>query len=102
MTKAGEDLIIILLVITFALSIMIGMTLSESLPISNSSTVNLNGCGSHRAAICDYDPRFLVTAYSWPTFLYENGRYDLNCPTNGLFKSRLLVKVCQGIPLSSP
>ncbi|KIM55821.1 hypothetical protein SCLCIDRAFT_133886, partial [Scleroderma citrinum Foug A] len=46
----------------------------------------------HHAAIRDYHPKFLVTAYSWPTFLYENGRYNPNCPSNGLFNSMLLVR----------
>ncbi|KIM65580.1 hypothetical protein SCLCIDRAFT_112399 [Scleroderma citrinum Foug A] len=51
----------------------------------------------HRAAICDYHPEFLVTAYSWPTFLYENGRYDPNRPSNGLFKGALLVRAFKHI-----
>lgn len=51
----------------------------------------------HRAAIHDYHPDFLVTTYSWPTFLYENGRFNANNPTNGLFKGILLVKAFKHI-----
>ncbi|KAG6379161.1 hypothetical protein JVT61DRAFT_11601 [Boletus reticuloceps] len=45
-----------------------------------------------RAAICDFHPDFLVTADSWPAFLYEGERYDSQKPTEGLFKNALLLK----------
>ena len=48
---------------------------------------------SVREAICDYHPDFVVTAHSWPSFLYEDGIYDANNPSNGLFKGSLLVTV---------
>ncbi|KIK76228.1 hypothetical protein PAXRUDRAFT_170574, partial [Paxillus rubicundulus Ve08.2h10] len=46
----------------------------------------------HRSAIRDYHPDFLVTEHNWPTFLYENERYDSESPTKGLFKNKLLVQ----------
>ncbi|KIM52025.1 hypothetical protein SCLCIDRAFT_142079 [Scleroderma citrinum Foug A] len=42
-------------------------------------------------AIHDYHPDFLVTAHSWPSFLYKGGIYDVNNPSIGLFKGSLLV-----------
>lgn len=51
----------------------------------------------HRAAIHDCHPEFLVTAYSWPTFLYQNGEFDPDNPTDGLFKGKLLVKAFKQI-----
>ncbi|KAG2106917.1 hypothetical protein BD769DRAFT_1393086 [Suillus cothurnatus] len=45
-----------------------------------------------RASIRDYHPDFRITACSWPSFLYEDGCYDPQNPTNGLFKGKLLVK----------
>ncbi|KAI5982079.1 hypothetical protein EDD15DRAFT_2203313 [Pisolithus albus] len=47
--------------------------------------------------IRDCHPDFLVTAYSWPTFLYENELFDPNNPADGLFKGRLLVKAFKQI-----
>jgi len=44
-------------------------------------------------AIHDYHPDFVVTAYSWPSFLYKGGIYNANNPSNSLFKGLLLVKV---------
>ncbi|KIM54560.1 hypothetical protein SCLCIDRAFT_136562, partial [Scleroderma citrinum Foug A] len=46
----------------------------------------------HRQNIRDYHPDFLVTANSWPLFLYANGKYNPNFPNHGLFKGELLVK----------
>ncbi|KAG2752564.1 hypothetical protein P692DRAFT_20725836 [Suillus brevipes Sb2] len=45
-----------------------------------------------RASIRDYHPDFRITACSWPSFLYEDGCYDPQNPTNGLFKGKLLIK----------
>ena len=47
----------------------------------------------HRANIRNFHPEFLVTADSWPYFLYKKERYDSNKPTKGLFKNKLLVWV---------
>ena len=47
---------------------------------------------SVRQYIRDYHPDYRVTAYSWPTFLYD-GHYDAKNPRDGLFKGKLLVKV---------
>ncbi|KAG8212833.1 hypothetical protein J3R82DRAFT_11133 [Butyriboletus roseoflavus] len=48
---------------------------------------------SVRAAIRNYHPDFLVMAFSWPRYLYENGVYDPKNPSKGLFKGGLLLKV---------
>ncbi|KAG1799432.1 uncharacterized protein HD556DRAFT_1439814 [Suillus plorans] len=45
-----------------------------------------------RASIRDYHPDFRITACSWPSFLYKDGRYDPQNPTKDLFKGELLVK----------
>ncbi|KAH7911082.1 hypothetical protein BJ138DRAFT_1186543 [Hygrophoropsis aurantiaca] len=45
-----------------------------------------------KAHIRNYHPDFLVTASSWPTFLYEKNRYNPENPSDGLFKGTLLVK----------
>ncbi|KAI6112823.1 hypothetical protein F5141DRAFT_1002951, partial [Pisolithus sp. B1] len=44
-----------------------------------------------RAAIKEYHPDFHVTADSWPSFLYADGKYDLKNPARGLFKGKYLV-----------
>ncbi|KAI5984694.1 hypothetical protein EDC04DRAFT_2914174 [Pisolithus marmoratus] len=61
------------------------------------SSSGLNHLDSHRVAIRDYHPEFLITTYSWPTFLYENKNFDPNNPTDGLFKGKLLVKAFKQI-----
>lgn len=57
---------------------------------------NANIMNSVRTCIREYHPDFRVTAYSWPRFLYEDYAYNPNSPSQGLFKSDLLVKVCLG------
>ncbi|KIK82396.1 hypothetical protein PAXRUDRAFT_832234 [Paxillus rubicundulus Ve08.2h10] len=47
---------------------------------------------SVRAGIRDYHPDFLVTAFSWPRYLYENLVFDPKNPTKGLFRGELLLK----------
>lgn len=54
----------------------------------------LLGPPSHRNKIRDWHPDFLVTANSWPRFLYENNHYDPSDPAKGLFKGSILLKVC--------
>lgn len=54
---------------------------------------------SIREAIRNYHPDYRVTSYSWPSYLYRDGRYDPKNPTNGLFKGELLVKVCTSMIL---
>ncbi|KAG1808013.1 uncharacterized protein BJ212DRAFT_1201286, partial [Suillus subaureus] len=49
-----------------------------------------------RRYIRDYHPDYRVTAYSWPTFLYD-GRYDARNPRDGLFKGKLLLKTFKAI-----
>ncbi|KAI6167667.1 hypothetical protein EDD17DRAFT_1751047 [Pisolithus thermaeus] len=51
----------------------------------------------HHAAIHDCHPDFLVTTYSWPTFLYENELFDPNNPADGLFNGKLLVEAFKQI-----
>ncbi|KAI6140546.1 hypothetical protein BKA82DRAFT_3939797, partial [Pisolithus tinctorius] len=42
--------------------------------------------------IREFHPDYLVTAYSWPSFLYRNGEYDSKNLTNGLFCGELLIR----------
>ncbi|KAH7917779.1 hypothetical protein BV22DRAFT_984200, partial [Leucogyrophana mollusca] len=42
-----------------------------------------------REHVRGFHPDCLVTASSWPTFLYE-GKFDANNPSKGLFKGKLL------------
>ena len=34
-----------------------------------------------------------MTAYSWPAFLYPNGKFDPEDPSRGLFEAPILVRV---------
>ena len=52
-----------------------------------------NGLCRHRDKIRDLHPDFIVTANSWPTFLYEDYKYDPTDPAKGLFKGSILLKV---------
>ncbi|KAG1775700.1 hypothetical protein EV702DRAFT_1180261 [Suillus placidus] len=56
-------------------------------PVEYTWTLN-----STKAKIRDRDPDFLITAYSWPTFLYENYTFDSGNIEKGLFHSAILVK----------
>ncbi|KAH7908634.1 hypothetical protein BJ138DRAFT_1012408 [Hygrophoropsis aurantiaca] len=47
---------------------------------------------SVKEKIRDRDPAFLVTAYSWPLFLYQNLDFDATDVEKGLFCSSLMVK----------
>ncbi|KIJ15371.1 hypothetical protein PAXINDRAFT_77571, partial [Paxillus involutus ATCC 200175] len=40
----------------------------------------------------NFHPDHLVTADSWPTFLYKNEQYNPENPSKGIFKNTLLVK----------
>ncbi|KAI9454727.1 hypothetical protein HD554DRAFT_2031225 [Boletus coccyginus] len=51
----------------------------------------------HRAGIRNFHPDFLVTADSWPAFLYEGEKYDPQNPSKGLFKNHLLLKAFKHI-----
>ena len=53
-----------------------------------------NGLCRHHAKIRDMHPNFIVTANSWPTFLYADYKYDPTDPSKGLFKGTILLKVC--------
>ncbi|KAF8427561.1 hypothetical protein L210DRAFT_961538 [Boletus edulis BED1] len=44
---------------------------------------------------------FLITAHSWPHFLYKDGRYDPANPAEGLFQGILLVKAVK-LTFTSP
>ncbi|KAG9310370.1 hypothetical protein JVU11DRAFT_9503 [Chiua virens] len=48
----------------------------------------------HRQNIRDFHPDFLVTAQSWPAFLYAGGQSDPANLDSGLFKNEILVKAC--------
>ncbi|KAF8447192.1 hypothetical protein L210DRAFT_3525191 [Boletus edulis BED1] len=45
-----------------------------------------------RDAIRDYHPRYTITAYMWPMFLYRQSLYNAKRPSKGLFKGELLVR----------
>ncbi|KAG0695753.1 hypothetical protein DFH29DRAFT_1005161 [Suillus ampliporus] len=45
-----------------------------------------------RQAIRDYHPDYMITASSWPMFLYANGLYNHQNPRAGLFQGELLLK----------
>ncbi|KAH7902940.1 hypothetical protein BJ138DRAFT_1199236, partial [Hygrophoropsis aurantiaca] len=47
---------------------------------------------STKENIRNYHPDYLVTANSYPRFLYEGGKYYSDNPSNGLFKGDILVK----------
>ncbi|KAN0084554.1 hypothetical protein V8E55_008058, partial [Tylopilus felleus] len=47
----------------------------------------------HRDKIRNWDQAFLISANSWPRFLYQDGRYNPQHPSEGLFRVNLLVKV---------
>ncbi|KAI6032140.1 hypothetical protein PISMIDRAFT_640672 [Pisolithus microcarpus 441] len=47
--------------------------------------------------ICNYHPDYLVTADSWPLFLYKNEHYDPENPIKGLFKNMFLMKAFKHI-----
>ena len=46
---------------------------------------------SHWQNICNFHRNFLVTAESWPAFLYPGGQFDPD--DKGLFKGEILVRV---------
>jgi hypothetical protein len=48
---------------------------------------------SIRQKIRNGDPEFMVTASSWPRFLYTNSHYDPTDVEKGLFQSKILLKV---------
>ncbi|KAF9236118.1 hypothetical protein BU15DRAFT_50543, partial [Melanogaster broomeanus] len=50
-----------------------------------------------RKNIRGFHPKFLVTAYQWPKFLYKGGTYDRTNPSKGLFKGELLLKAFKHI-----
>ncbi|KAG1889880.1 hypothetical protein F4604DRAFT_1540141, partial [Suillus subluteus] len=50
-----------------------------------------------REAIRNYHPDYHVMSYSWPSYLYKDGRYDPENPMKGLFKGELLVKAVKHI-----
>lgn len=66
---------------------------------SHSSLTNLKTLLSVRTGIHQGHADFLVTADSWPLFLYANYTCDPNDIEKGLFKSSLLIKVCDFLSL---
>ncbi|OJA17327.1 hypothetical protein AZE42_11133 [Rhizopogon vesiculosus] len=47
---------------------------------------------NNRQAIRGYHPDYMITASSWPMFLYANRLYDHQNPRTGLFQGELLLK----------
>ncbi|KAG1817491.1 uncharacterized protein BJ212DRAFT_1270055 [Suillus subaureus] len=52
---------------------------------------------STQEGIRNYKHDFQVTAHSWPTFMYKDGRYDHEDSMKGLFKGALLVRMFKHI-----
>ncbi|KAI9570979.1 hypothetical protein HD554DRAFT_2241052 [Boletus coccyginus] len=52
---------------------------------------------THRQNIHELHPDFLVSAQSWPTFLYAGYHFDPQEPSKGLFKGEILVKAFKAI-----
>jgi hypothetical protein len=52
-------------------------------------------CDSVRQNIRDGQPEFIVTANSWPSFLYPHAKANHDDVQHGLFQSAILVKVLQ-------
>ena len=52
-----------------------------------------NGPCRYCDKISDLYSNFIVTANSWPIFLYEDYKYDPTDPSKGLFKGSILLKV---------
>ncbi|KIM70500.1 hypothetical protein SCLCIDRAFT_101205, partial [Scleroderma citrinum Foug A] len=50
-----------------------------------------------QANICDFHPDYLITADSWPHFVYKDKMYDPKDPVKGLFKNVMLVKAFKHI-----
>ncbi|KAG2132877.1 uncharacterized protein EDB93DRAFT_1093655 [Suillus bovinus] len=102
-----------------SLKLAVASWLNEKQPTPNPaiSSQDKSGCGFYHDAtaelICpvdfnwadkrtqdeirNYDHNFQVTAHSWPTFMYQDGRYDREDPTRGLFKGALLVRTFKHI-----
>ncbi|KAG1880793.1 hypothetical protein F4604DRAFT_1922421 [Suillus subluteus] len=57
----------------------------------------LTACNRTKEKIRDRDPDFLVTAYSWPVFLYLDYTFDSSNIEKGLFHSALLLKAFKHI-----
>jgi hypothetical protein len=49
---------------------------------------------SVRSLIREGHPDFVVTANSWPAFLYPKANCDIHNIEQGLFRSAILLKVC--------
>jgi hypothetical protein len=56
---------------------------------------------STRQNIRDGHPDFIVTADSWPAFLYPHGKASQEDVEHGLFQSAILVKVCGSLSILS-
>jgi hypothetical protein len=54
----------------------------------------LTAAHSIRALIRDGHPEYVVTADSWPAFIYPKTKGDINNVEEGLFHSAILLKVC--------
>ncbi|KIJ09901.1 hypothetical protein PAXINDRAFT_164339 [Paxillus involutus ATCC 200175] len=68
-------------------------TLKEERGFNHDTTGKLICLGEVKDKICDRDPTFLVTAHSWPLFLYQGYDYNTTDVEKGLFRSSLMVKV---------
>ncbi|KAG0708278.1 hypothetical protein DFH29DRAFT_979350 [Suillus ampliporus] len=90
---------------TASLKLVVASWLNETQPTPNPSISlwDKSGCGFYNDATAKLlykrkgyetmNHNFQVTAHSWPTFMYKDGKYDHEDPTKGLFKSALLLRV---------
>lgn len=80
------------LVAFFVQLILIGLTYGENSEVSTTFR-HLSPPQSVRQNIRDGHPDFLVTADSWPAFLYPHARANEDDMEQGLLQSAILVKV---------
>jgi hypothetical protein len=71
---------------------MIGTIPGESY-ILHITWVNIGMCLRVRTHIREGHPDFIVTADSWPAFLYPHAEGDIDNVEHGLFRSAILLKV---------
>jgi len=91
-SRVTADLSTMSLVAFFVQLILIGLTYGENSEVSTTFR-HLSPPQSVRQNIRDGHPDFLVTADSWPAFLYPHARANEDDMEQGLLQSAILVKV---------
>lgn len=77
----------------YVLESMTGMMMSEHSSLIFSELYSYSSAWSTRTKIREGHEDFLVTAQSWPIFLYEGFTCDVNNIEAGLFRSSFLLRV---------